>query len=517
MGDTTLKEIAGQVEALDKEVKSIHSNGCSQRCQGGMLSCVHLRDRIIDPALSDDYLRLFKERKWDEIIKLGRQKQENKEGKDEKRFLISGFSEFSLTPFSYDLSLGSQVFSIQKPGEGVVNVRSEAPYLLQPGEAVIVMTEELIAIPPRYSATVWPRFSMVKKGVFQSMVKIDPTWYGKLAIAMCNLSPLPVKLKPGTRFSTLILYELTQPTDVDLWRHQDLTEEQVPLADDVQGFRDSLEALLSQERNGLMKYCRLYGNALWVRGLKQKQVEALRALNKNPNWQKFVDDTVAPRWANAKHADSRRRMIGMEGLGLTDLKDIVEVGEYQQLEAEGPWGEVCKFDDLTTAAVQYGRPFDLIPKLWTTLVQKMEERADEVRKEALPLMKAEVEAAVFPKVVLLTLTVLGFLSLVVAVIAFVAGKYVLPKDVLAVDWPMVAQWTVVGVFIVVGICTAMLLRSRVPPWPRVGELGKELQEIKTRVDKMTSQGLEEKLKAIDKRVDEMASQGSGEHGRKGSA
>ncbi|HUU94108.1 MAG TPA: hypothetical protein VM487_00075 [Phycisphaerae bacterium] len=471
--------------------------------------------RAVPKCDEQEYLALFEARDWTAL--------KTRFGDD--NFLITDFTEFNLTPFSYDLSLGSQVFSIQKPGKGVLNVHREATYPLQPGEAVIVMTEELIAIPPRYSATVWPRFNIVRAGVFQSMVKIDPTWYGNLAIAICNLSPSPVELKPGTPFATLILYELTKPTDVDLWRHQDLTEVEVPLTEEVQGLRDRFDAFLSQHRKDLTNYCRLQENTLWVRGLKQSQVEALKTFDNNPNWQRFVKNTLAPSWAKATHEKSRRRMIGMEALGMTDLREIVDVGEYEQLateerrrqQRESLRGQACEFDDLTAAAVEYGRPFDLVPKLWTALVQKMEERADEVTKEALPLMKAEVEAVVFPKVVLLTLTVLGFLSLVFAVIAFVVGKYALPKDLLAVDWPMVAQWSVAGVFIVVGVCIAMLLRSRVPRWPRVGELEKKLQAIKKRVDKMTSQGLEKRLKAIEKRVDEMTSQGSREHERKGCA
>ncbi|MGB2866488.1 MAG: hypothetical protein WBC05_24370, partial [Sedimentisphaerales bacterium] len=140
----------------DKNNKELNS-------RGGMLSGVDIRRRIICKEEVDDYLKLFEKRNWDGIAKK-KWKQVNDSEADgpgwEKRFVITNYQEVNVTPFSYDLSLGEQVFSIQKPSVPVV-LGEGKPYVMERGETVVVITDELVAIPHAYSATIWPRFNMV--------------------------------------------------------------------------------------------------------------------------------------------------------------------------------------------------------------------------------------------------------------------------------------------------------------------------------------------------------------------
>lgn len=178
-----------------------------ETCTGGMLSSKDIRELVVYEGKGtvnfQQVLKKFRERDWTDI---------------DRNIVISPYREENVTPFSYDLTVGKQVLSVRKYKEGVIGL----PYDISPGETVAIITEEFIALPPCYAATIWPRFSFVLEGVFQSMVKIDPTWYGNLSVAVTNLSPRTFHLDSGLRFGTLVLYGLTKRSDTDLWRPSDL-------------------------------------------------------------------------------------------------------------------------------------------------------------------------------------------------------------------------------------------------------------------------------------------------------
>lgn len=142
------KTVDERVPELKKEVEEISHRG------GGMLSSADIRGRIVPPGIrQDEYLRLFQDREWKEI--------HEKYADYEAGIVIKDFNVLNLTPFSYDLSIGEQFFSMQKPEKGVVTLRrNDPPYSMDAGETVVLLTKELIAIPRYYSATVWPRFGM---------------------------------------------------------------------------------------------------------------------------------------------------------------------------------------------------------------------------------------------------------------------------------------------------------------------------------------------------------------------
>ncbi len=169
---------------------------------GGMLSSADFRKRIIKQDIPQ-MKEYFRERKWKKLP-------------NERSFILDPFDPLNLTSFSYDLSVGNEAFSCRSESRGSFSIKEnkENAYWIQPGETVIVRTVEYIALPRWYSATVWPRFDFVREGIFQSMVKIDPTWYGQLGVALTNLSPTEYPIWQGKRFATLILFELVEKTDI---------------------------------------------------------------------------------------------------------------------------------------------------------------------------------------------------------------------------------------------------------------------------------------------------------------
>lgn len=191
-------EFKKRIEQLEKIL--------SKAPRGGMLSSQDFLDLSVSKDDKDKYIIAHKAREFDNNIMWREFSYETDKPIDirptnnslnyrKARFLIDPFKPLNVTTFSYDLSIGEEIYSIRKRGNSLFfeNMKyedmKEKEYPFEPGETIIVLTEEYIALPPQYSATIWPRFGLVSEGIFQSMVKIDPTWRGQLAVALTNFSP----------------------------------------------------------------------------------------------------------------------------------------------------------------------------------------------------------------------------------------------------------------------------------------------------------------------------------------
>ncbi len=87
----------------------------------------------------------------------------------------------------------------------------EKEAFIEQGEIFFVLIQEYIGLPREFAASVMPRFTFVRDGVMQSMTKIDPTWYGKIVVAIANHSKNQFPLKKGQTFCTLVIHRLDKP------------------------------------------------------------------------------------------------------------------------------------------------------------------------------------------------------------------------------------------------------------------------------------------------------------------
>ncbi len=372
-------------------------------CTGGMLSSTDFGNLVVHrdhPEYKgqkfEDFLGFFRKRNW---------------GKVEGKIIIDPFDELNLTPFSYDLSIGARVVSIRESER----IEYRLPYELEPRETVIVLTHEFIALPPDYAATVWPRFGMVHEGLFQSMVKIDPTWYGHLGVALCNLSPRTYKLKEDEAFGTLILYGLSSRTKMDLITSRD------PLGlrtVDVDIKTVTRKAELAENLNKDFKgVAWLEADKLHVRGLKQADYVRLLDLDSSQAWKDAVRE-AKKRWLDKmKGPTTGRETYRVAGLGMTDLAGITRAPKGVPLAAETLGKAAITMADLKEAAIHEGKPFDLICALQETIKQEMQE-------EMARSIDSAVASTVFPNVLVLVLRLIGTLSLVVALVAFIMQRFV---------------------------------------------------------------------------------------------
>ena len=432
--DTNSKTPEQRIEGLEKQVEELAER------TGGILSGGHIRERVLTGKDAEKYLQYFEKRQWKEMSDWWHSENGNTDGW-KKKIVIKDYNELNVTPFSYDLSLGDQVFSIQKPKDGVKPLSVEKPYLLQPGETVVVITAENVAIPHAYSATVWPRFNMVKRGVFQSMVKIDPTWHGHLAIAMSNLSPAIVKLEHGKAFATLLFYELSKESDVDLWKLKDIQEKGIEVVEEIpKEFIGDIDRIAEHIFNSkeLRGYCCVRDQSIVAWGIKREHVKALKGCLADERWYTLVD-RLSKNWAVKEYGETKKRMIVMPALGMYDLRPIVgEMSEEGYMTEESVLTEVLGDDSLVEAAVKYGKPFDVFARIPDTIIERIEE-------ETIPKIEAEIESKIQIRVIILVFSLFGFISLVLTILVMlwrIGGKEFLEK---VSNWPgLYATMTTIG-------------------------------------------------------------------------
>lgn len=243
------------------------------RC-GCMLSSSDLLNLIIADEI-EIAKRQFQERQW---TKIG------------QKIIIDPFNPQNLTPFSYDLTVGAQIYSSEHKV-----VRELTPmdsmYLMSSRETIVIKTKEYLALPPCYSASVLPRFSNVIQGIFQSMVKIDPTWYGQLGVAITNLSSDKYPIKLGQSFATLVIYELKTPTEMYLCTSDNFEEpEPVYLSNKLD--LKLLEKRISDAR--LQDTCEIVNNKFKLKAMPgEKEFIELLAFSDGEEWRKAILRSIA--------------------------------------------------------------------------------------------------------------------------------------------------------------------------------------------------------------------------------
>lgn len=156
-----------------------------------VVSDISIKELVIGNEKRQDAKKWFERRNWDAI---------------DGKILIHPFDLRSLGPFSYDLHVGNEVFSLKARQK--ISMTEEKRISLDPGEVLLVLTREYIGLPREFAASVKPRFCLVREGIIQSMAKIDPTWYGNIAVALVNCSKKRFELRRNQAFSTLVIHKL---------------------------------------------------------------------------------------------------------------------------------------------------------------------------------------------------------------------------------------------------------------------------------------------------------------------
>lgn len=108
---------------------------------------------------------------------------------------------------SYDLRVGDQYFDIRKVDTSFA-VPEGGFITIKPHQAIIITTMEEFMFPNTLFGVIYPRVSMLEKGLANICSKIDPGFSGQLRITVFNLGSLPIKLQRGERFCSLALHNV---------------------------------------------------------------------------------------------------------------------------------------------------------------------------------------------------------------------------------------------------------------------------------------------------------------------
>lgn len=143
-----------------------------------------------------------------------------------RKILIEPFDEKLIGPSQVDLRLGNK-FRVFKENELVdphdaksierntelVDTMGE-PFILKPGQLVLGITRERIAVPNDLVASIEGRSSVARMGVFIhiSSGHINPGSGARnpipVTLEILNMNPSPVKLYPGMRICQLLFYTM---------------------------------------------------------------------------------------------------------------------------------------------------------------------------------------------------------------------------------------------------------------------------------------------------------------------
>ena len=149
---------------------------------------------------------------------------------DAGRIVVSPLGEGCIQPASVDVHLDDSILVFRnsrrpyidirqaQDGDGLtemVEIDSESPFMLHPGEFVLGSTVENIELPEDLVARLEGKSSLGRIGllIHSTAGYVDPGWKGHLTLELSNVSNLPVTLYAGMKIGQISFLRLTTPAE----------------------------------------------------------------------------------------------------------------------------------------------------------------------------------------------------------------------------------------------------------------------------------------------------------------
>ena len=147
---------------------------------------------------------------------------------DDGRVTIEPYDPQDLQPSSVDLHLDRSFRVFRNNRYPYIDVRApqpdltelltvddDEPFILHPGEFVLGVVRERIALPDDIVATLDGKSSLGRLGlvVHQTAGVIDAGFDGHITLELANMANLPITVYPGMRIAQLSFMTLTTPAD----------------------------------------------------------------------------------------------------------------------------------------------------------------------------------------------------------------------------------------------------------------------------------------------------------------
>src|SRR3954453_8070076 len=127
------------------------------------------------------------------------------------------FNVFEHSRFPYiDLSSHAALEGLMRP----VIVEAGEPFILQPREFVLAITEETLELDNDGLGRLEGRSSLGRIGIIVHGTAglFDPGWSGKATLELSNLGIMPVALYPGMRICSFTFEQLSSPVSIPYYK-----------------------------------------------------------------------------------------------------------------------------------------------------------------------------------------------------------------------------------------------------------------------------------------------------------
>lgn len=97
----------------------------------------------------------------------------------------------------------------------LIEVTTDEPFVLHPGEFVLGSTFEQVGLGPGVAARLEGKSSLGRLGLLTHSTAgfIDPGFSGHVTLELSNMATLPVKLWPGMKIGQLCFFRLSSPAE----------------------------------------------------------------------------------------------------------------------------------------------------------------------------------------------------------------------------------------------------------------------------------------------------------------
>jgi len=96
-----------------------------------------------------------------------------------------------------------------------VEIKSDEPFILHPGEFVLGSTYEFVSLPNDIAARLEGKSSLGRLGLLTHSTAgfVDPGFNGHVTLELSNTATLPIKLWPGMKIGQLCFFQLSSPSE----------------------------------------------------------------------------------------------------------------------------------------------------------------------------------------------------------------------------------------------------------------------------------------------------------------
>lgn len=97
----------------------------------------------------------------------------------------------------------------------LIEVKTDEPFIIQPGELALAVTVETLTLPPTLLARLEGRSSLGRIGIIVhgTAPRFDPGFHGRCVMELGNIGPMAVALYPGMPICSLTFEQLSSPAE----------------------------------------------------------------------------------------------------------------------------------------------------------------------------------------------------------------------------------------------------------------------------------------------------------------